>query len=302
MKNNLKKINIFPNVTVYKNLLPYIDKINQIVIDSETNERKEEDFFEPWQGWYHFGTQVSFPWIPDLSIEDLKKEIPQNNYKNIDKNEDVQEYVCKAISSAFYIATMDYVKRNNIELPNWKKMGLTVCKYNISNHEYAMSYHTDYSESKKDEPGYKFGITCTIYLNDDYDGGEILFLDKESKQVVEYKPYAGDVVVFPAGQPIYHGVGSVSKNNKYFIRLYWGWDYEGSKEWHMNKEKYGEETWKEIETKRIKKEFHEGTYHIDVIWNEEEKFLPKYIPNEKDPTLTPFYSPYPKIKMGKGNE
>ena len=113
---------------------------------------------------------------------------------------------------------------------------------------------------------------------------------------------SGVVIIFPAGQPIYHGVGAVSKSNKYFIRCYWGWDYEGSSEWHLNKEKYGEEGWKEIENKRIKKEFHEGTHHIDVIWNEEEKFLPKYIPNENDPTLTPFYSPYPKIKMGKGNE
>ena len=77
----LEKINIFPNVTVYKNLLPYIDKINQIVIDSETIKRKEEDFFQPWEGWYHFGTQVSFPWIPDLNIEELKKETIEKDNK-----------------------------------------------------------------------------------------------------------------------------------------------------------------------------------------------------------------------------
>jgi len=54
-----------------------------------------------------------------ISEEDLIRQIDFLN-----KNEDVQEYVCKAISSAFYIATMDYAKRNNIELPNWKKWDL----------------------------------------------------------------------------------------------------------------------------------------------------------------------------------
>ena len=44
MKKQLEKINIFPNVTVYKNLLPHVDRINQIVLIQKQMKEKKKIF------------------------------------------------------------------------------------------------------------------------------------------------------------------------------------------------------------------------------------------------------------------
>ena len=305
----MDKVELYPEVIVYKNVFPDANLLTQILIDSEHKERKDEDVFEDWEGWYTFGTQMSFPWKPNLSYEELISEEYDFTNKLIEDGEDPQEWVAKSISNAFYKTTLDYIKTNKIELPNWDKMGLTICKYDVSKvinvenlNTYAMSYHTDYSPFKEEEPGFKFALTCTIYLNDDYDGGEVTFLNMDTKQVIEYKPYSGDVVMFRSGEPFYHGVNSVLNKPKYFIRLFWGWNYEGSEYWHSQVKKYGEQKWRKMDVARFKKEIHEGKWHKDVVWDEKELDHPRFKFTEEDPCLTPVYSPYPKIKRGKGNE
>lgn len=299
----MDKVELYPEVIVYKNVFPDPNLLSEILIDSEYKERKDDDIFEDWEAWYTFGTQMSFPWKPNLSYEELISEEHDFTNKPIKDGEDPQEWVARSISNAFYKTTLDYIKTNKIELPNWEKMGLTICRYNaMPKSDYAMAYHTDYSPFKEEEPGYKFALTCTIYLNDDYEGGEVTFLNMDSKQVIEYKPYAGDVIMFRSGEPFYHGVNRIAEKSKYFIRLFWGWNYEGSQYWHDQVAKYGEEKWRKMDVARFKKEVHEGKWHKDVVWDEKELDHPRYKFTEENPCITPVYSPNPKIKRGKGNE
>ena len=51
---------------------------------------------------------------------------------------------------------------------------------------------------------------------DDYDGGDICFYI--NGDFVNYKPKAGDILVFPSGMPYYHGVKTIRNGNKFFIR------------------------------------------------------------------------------------
>jgi hypothetical protein len=300
MVNNFESEKIFDEIIVYKNYLPNADKITDILKRSEFSPRTESSLFQEWTGWYTFGDQVSFPWMPNIEIDEiLEKEFDVYN-KDIDPEENEEEYVCKSLSSVFYNITKKYLEETGYELPSWEKMGLTLCRYRRGESRYAMAYHTDYVKSKVESPGYKFGITCTIYLNDDYEGGEVTFLQKTTGQVIQYKPNAGDIVFFPSGEPYYHGVNQITSGEKYFIRLFWGWDYEGSKEWHENAEKYGLEEWEKIETAEIKKHFHEGTYHIEVVWDENELNDDRFVKGPDNPTVTPFFSSLPLIKKGKG--
>ncbi len=84
-----------------------------------------------------------------------------------------------------------------------------------------------------------------------------------------YKPKAGDVLVFPAGDPNYlsepgelyrHGVRKTYGKPKYFIRNHWQRFYEGSEEWLKQEQIYGKDAWAEIERGRIKEGINSGAY------------------------------------------
>jgi hypothetical protein len=124
-------------------------------------------------------------------------------------------------------------------------------------------------------------------LNDDYEGGEISFLNEDDSEVVTWRPKAGDVIVFPSGSPFFHGVHPVLSGNRYIVRLWWYEEFSGSKEWHENFKKYGEEEWKAIEKQRIKEAFESGTYHRHVVYPGSKEILsghksiPFYIDKER---------------------
>ena len=113
-----------------------------------------------------------------------------------------------------------------------------------------MNYHSDYIREQGDAPGYKFVITCTIYFNDDYEGGEVDFVMGD--KLVKYKPEAGDLLVFPSGHPKYlteegmpylHGVMPLYNSNKFLSRMYWQKYEKGTDEWYKNQKKFGKDTW-----------------------------------------------------------
>jgi hypothetical protein len=103
-----------------------------------------------------------------------------------------------------------------------------------------LPFHTDFYQREEFEPGLKAEYTVTMYLNDDYDGGEIdfrIFNERETEmRVVDgemvsttegeeipkivYKPQAGDIIIFPSRVPFYHGVRRVSTGTKYFARMF----------------------------------------------------------------------------------
>jgi predicted 2-oxoglutarate/Fe(II)-dependent dioxygenase YbiX len=104
-----------------------------------------------------------------------------------------------------------------------------------------LPFHTDFYQRDADIPGLKAEYTITMYLNDDYDGGEIDFrifnsgendmrivgdrlvpIDENYGEVPEiaYRPQAGDVIIFPSRPPFYHGVRRVTQGTKYFARMF----------------------------------------------------------------------------------
>jgi predicted 2-oxoglutarate/Fe(II)-dependent dioxygenase YbiX len=87
-----------------------------------------------------------------------------------------------------------------------------------------MTYHTDYDQEQFYKPGLVFHTTVLLYPNDNYDGGEISFIEMDSEENVlwrhDYKPKAGDIVIFNSRPPIYHGVSPNLNAEKYIIRAY----------------------------------------------------------------------------------
>ncbi len=137
----------------------------------------------------------------------------------------------------FYSVTAQYFQGLNITLPSYIFKPFSLAKYNETS---GMNYHTDFQQDRGHFPGEKFHTTCLFYLNDNYEGGEISFaiLNDTHSEVVEYfdyKPKAGDVVVFPSTEPFFHGVKPVLQGSKYIIRTYWQYEKEPDPDYDPDK-------------------------------------------------------------------
>jgi len=72
-----------------------------------------------------------------------------------------------------------------------------------------------------------------LYLNDDYDGGELYFCDKDNsmKPYLSFKPNAYSYYVFPGGVENIHGVSEITKGTRYTMVSFWDYaDIEYSQE------------------------------------------------------------------------
>lgn len=59
--------------------------------------------------------------------------------------------------------------------------------------------------------------TIVIYLNDDYEGGELNFPNHN----IRIKPFAGSIVMYPSGLPYVHESTNVTKGRKMLITHHW---------------------------------------------------------------------------------
>jgi hypothetical protein len=189
----------------------------------------------------------------------------------------------------FHLVTEDYIKKYNITVDlnetsidengnstqTWRWTGGTIGKYHMSDEEQkvGMRYHSDYIREQGYAPGYKFVITCTIYFNDDYEGGEIDFAMGD--KLIKYKPEAGDLLVFPSGHPDYlteegqpylHGVMPSYNKNKFLSRMYWQKYQKGTDEWYEKEKEFGKEVWASMQPE-LEKAFREKHPQRSVIEN-----------------------------------
>jgi hypothetical protein len=145
-----------------------------------------------------------------------------------------------------------------------KYSGHSYCKYfdqvdDLQNNM-TMQYHTDFVVSQREMPGDKFHTTMTFYINDDYDGGDLEFYIDNN--IINHKPKAGDLVVFPSTDPYYHGVKKIANGNKYFVRNFVMTNYAGSEEWLKQQREIGAYRWAKMEWARIDKEDDENMIYL----------------------------------------
>jgi hypothetical protein len=250
---------LYDKVTVYNSYIQNIEIYKQLLIDSENNVGPSYHF-KNWEKWYELGKMMN------ISMPNKNEKMPE--LASNDPYEKLQRQFMEACSDAFFTTTEDYIKEWGITYPKWARSGLSICKFVTikDNPHMSLQYHTDTHHFNEDSPGLKFAVTCTMYLNDDYEGGEISFLDESTGKIIKYKPKAGDVLVFPSGEPYYHGTHKVLSGDRYIIRTWWYEDFPGTEEWHENEKKYGKELWKEMEDKRIKEAFESGQYHRHIVY------------------------------------
>lgn len=243
--SKLEYIEIYPNVDVYKNVLKDPNQMYEVMRESEkTSEGKY--FLNTWDQWAHFGTYTQKKDLRQVSQEIQTEAMFIKEKAFVDEVED-----------AYSRVILDYVDRHGITLPEgWRFSGCSYSKYkpqlDILNNKMTMQYHTDHITSQKDMPGDKFFITCTMYINDDYKGGDIEFY--VDGNLINHKPVAGDILVFPSTEPYYHGVKTIEENEKFFVRNFIMIPSNGTEEWLENQRRYGAYKWAKMEFERIEQE------------------------------------------------
>ena len=236
---------LHPKVLVFRNLLPDTDNLYEIMKESE-KDANGKYLFREWTPWSTFGT-----------YSQTKNEVDGETIEDRGPRYVKEKFFLDTAQQAYDFALREYVQRYSVELPeDWRFSGASLSKYNQDidrlKNKMTMQYHTDFIESQKDMPGEKFFITCTMYINDDYEGGDIeFFIDNK---LINHKPKAGDILIFPSTQPYFHGVKTIFNGNKFFVRNFVMHTYAGSKEWLDNQVKYGAYRWFKMEEERLEYE------------------------------------------------
>lgn len=245
---NLSYKEIYPKIFVYDGLLPHKDHIHSILLNSLSSSNGQYHFGE-WKDWYGFGR-----------LCEPKQYDPENTdfrHYMYDAERDIEARLQNSIAAAF----CHYIGFNNISLPDnciISRVSFAAYYEGVdTGGGKVMQYHTDYLVNQHFSRFENFLLTCTVYINDNYDGGEIRFATMNG-DFIDYKPEAGDIVIFPSGSPIYpanepyfHAVGMVKSGTKFLIRSFVKYSYDGSSEWLKNESIYGAEEWKKMEQDRV---------------------------------------------------
>lgn len=264
-----------PMVRVYKGLLPRVKEMEEILRDSEQNPEKYKRF-NKWYKWNELGTMIP------AGLDGYRAGDHSRWF--VEQEMTLEESLLVELHEAYFTSLKHYSEDHGIDKIDTFPDGPCFYKYDHklpaptpNTPEFHMNYHTDFAFSLKDNPGKKSITTTTMYLNDNYFGGEVVYnieprlarpYYKRSEQFTESEPYisgrvvyapeAGDVVVFPAGNPDYlsengyyfHCVNRVMGGDKYFASIFNSYEYHGSAEFQEGLEEYGEELWTWLERRR----------------------------------------------------
>ena len=143
-----------------------------------------------------------------------------NNFNDL-QHEWEQSYF-KTIETEIYNALLQYATQFPMIVPClwWKTKG-HVLSYKAGS---ALGLHADNDINYQPhyEPDFQLGVKHVLaaiaYLNDDYEGGDIVFPYAN----VTYSPKAGDVLLFPANFVCAHEVNPITAGNRYSYLSYFG--------------------------------------------------------------------------------
>ncbi len=293
-----------PFVTLYKNAIKnpkdFLD-----IIESSENANPENSIENSWGAWDNFGVKANLHDIhnqsnknthPELNILDEFTELINAgldeyiNYwiteKNVDMYKTTNPEHWKTIFPPF-VKNWNY-RSNLVDLvedfescetvmtasgnPGWISSGIDILKHKENTSDkFAIGYHID-TDGSIDTPGPKTVLTATIYINDDYDGGGVSYLNEFDGTIVNYKPSAGDLVIFPSSKPFFHAALPLSGDKpKYLARKFLRWKSIGSEAWQNEIKENGEQFTLKLHTEKRKIESAMGYYTKRVFLKGEDR-------------------------------
>jgi len=115
--------------------------------------------------------------------------------------------VRKNLDSYLFTSASNIIKKYNNQFTNCKieqDSGYDLLKYEVG------QFYTTHTDSFKDRPR---AVSCSFMLNDDYEGGEFAFFDRE----LVYKLKKGSCIMFPSNFMYPHEIMPVTSGTRYSI-------------------------------------------------------------------------------------
>jgi hypothetical protein len=221
------------NVYYYKNVIENPKEFVKLI--EETEDVAYRDYISEWDEWAACSGK-HYVYGFEKKIKDINNEENPNPYKkNVEKIE-------KTINDAFYSVAKDYGEKvGETETPKLFQT-TPIKKYKSGTF---MGTHFDQQEGDD-----RLRYSLVMYLNDDYEGGEISFtfandyktygplgnqvvleqrrppnsifsLADPSHMDIAIKPEPGSVIVFPSSAPYHHTAHLVVSGFKYMIPNHW---------------------------------------------------------------------------------
>jgi hypothetical protein len=238
---NVKAYKISEGVVLYKNVIKNVEEVLSFFKDAELYE-EDTYMMKKFYKWGYYGTMTEIDsasfhnFSPQFFNSDSPEEVKQKNslesihdaYKFV-RDDFMSKYGNKDIWPDHYKKVNLFNESNSTKIAFLKYDKKHVMPFKGKGTIFNFTaFHSDYFDQDMDTPGYKLIFTVMLYLNDDYDNGEICFWDGEN--IIGYKPKAGDIVVFPSCEPFYHGVLNIYNADRYAIRMNYYITTEGSEE------------------------------------------------------------------------
>lgn len=188
-------------LVLYKNVInnpsTIIDMVNSI--DERLMKNDHEGSFtdaKPWKDWssnnFIFCQQKFFPKPEDINEKDFyyndQKLISESLYSSLD------------ISANHYMNTLYPFAGENIKS---REYTIHLLKYGVGGF---LPAHQDHGVSSR-------VLSSVMYLNDDYEGGEIEFVNSN----IKIKPPAGSIIFFPSNYLYVHEVHPITSGFRYSL-------------------------------------------------------------------------------------
>jgi hypothetical protein len=195
-----------------ENNIVYFESVIQNVQDIiDTMEGLSNPAVTDWEAWYAYNTTTRYGDIKYLckkeliGIEDrIIKEKSQFVIESLINN------MCACIDKygeLFNINTNKMIFAKEILNNDFTKIGIYKYSQNAT-----MGPHVDWN----DDNNY-LEYTIVVYLNDDYEGGELYFNEFD----IKLKPKAGSIVMYPSVKPYTHESLKVVSGRKCLITHHW---------------------------------------------------------------------------------
>lgn len=138
--------------------------------------------------------------------------LPKKEFLERDKVQDNGAFALAELYDQIHLVfsncVTDYTHRFKFSLLEGLDKGYQVLRYSGGN---------EYKEHQDDGPKTPRRVSGLLYLNGNFEGGELHFPYLN----FTYKPYGGDVLIFPSGAPYTHAAKPVTEGTKYSVVSWW---------------------------------------------------------------------------------